>query len=651
MEQNQNNNQRKQKLEDVGEEIFAKRDASSAATPPDKSKTEKQVGGKKDPEKAISKANRDKVAPEDQKRSPKSKKAAEDKRKDSKKIKSPGIFDFEDPAPKKTLSLKDSSSSKNNSHTNSIKRIFKGQWTSDKNPYKEYRHFEIARKAALTVFSLLSLVVLLLCVYLGYSYSGDSIRVVSQLGESYKSDYRNYIIVYSESDPFGAAAAEELKTLFANKTGSTLKVVSDSEKVSRHEIRIGHTNRSGDDYLTSVSALGSNGYAIIIANGDNINITAFSAEGASAASKYFVNSYVGEYRRGKLIFSNKMNFSYVSKTGTEPGTTLRDSKITLNFSKYGRFKILILSDADTNPATLEAISAIAEKEKPGLVIFAGDVSSGLTTRAELEAHLKTLTATLEEKKIPWTVCFGEQDIDGGLTASAQMEVYSSFKYCVAKSDFVSGGAVSAFIPIFAYRKGLDDSTGADAPIFGVWTMGQTPMLSMTGNGAATDSVLSEHRETGTDYGYVSPSHVAWFSESDALLDREAGGVMPSIMVTHTPLPEMKIIAENPGKTELMGNVGELVSSSPINSGLFSAVMNAGGVSGIYFGHDHLNSFYGKYCGVEMGYCASIGYDGYGLGGNFEINNSLRGGRIIELTQSDDGNINTLTRMVYASDYN
>ena len=524
-----------------------------------------------------------------------------------------------------------------------LKVVFDGR--NNGRPHKEHNHFELARRIAVIGFTVVALAALIICTVVGYSYSGDSIRLMSQMTESERSSAKNYQIVYSEADPWGLTAATVLRDLFLEKTGASLRIVTDAESVGRHEIRVGHTNRAGDDYLTSISALGVDGYAIIISQGDNVNVMAFSEVGANAAVKYFVNSYVGAYRAGQMTFANKMNFSFVSRSGEEPGTALRESKITLNFTETGKFRVLVLSDADINPNTISAINAIAETEKPHLVIFAGDVSSGMTTKADLEAYLKTLTAPLEERQIPWAVVFGEQDTDGGLSAEVQMEVYSSFENCVAKSDFVSDGTVSYFLPVYAAGEGDTSS----APVFGVWAMGQTTMLSLSGGGAANDAVLAEQRENGTDYGYVTSSQIAWFTENQRVLDREAGGAMPTIMVCHTPVPEFAVVAENPEQTRLLGNVGESVAASPLNSGLFTALLDAENVLGLYCGHDHLNSFAGKYCGIELGYSASIGYDGYGFGGTFDINNSLRGGRMIELTIKN-GTISSTSRMVYAADY-
>lgn len=515
----------------------------------------------------------------------------------------------------------------------------------EKYKYSYIRAPKIAKKTLLIGFSALSLVTLVICTIIGYSYSGNSIRMQSQLSESGRSSSRAYRIVYSEADPWGFSAATALKELFFEKTGASLKIVSDAEKVGRHEIRIGYTNRAGDSYLSSASALGEDGYAILILSGDNVSITAFSEAGATAAVKYFVSSYVGSYRAGNLVFANKMSVSVVSRGGDEPASALGVTKVPLNFSEDGKFRVLVLSDADINTSTIEAIGAISDAEKPDLVIFAGDVSSGISAKAELEKYVQTLTAPLETRKIPWAVIFGEQDTDGGLSASAQMEVYTSFSYCVAKSDFSSDGTVSYFLPVYEWN----ESSEGGNPVFGIWGMGQTPMLSLTLSGASDDTLLSTNRENGTDYGYVPTSHIAFFEKTRSTLDRAGGGSLPSVMICHTPVPEFSVVAQNAEATRMTGSIGEPVSSSPLNSGLFTAAVDAGNVLGIYSGHDHLNSFSGVYCGVELGYSASIGYDGYGFGGTFELNNRLRGGRLIELTL-DDGKVTSVSKMVYAADY-
>ncbi len=68
-----------------------------------------------------------------------------------------------------------------------------------------------------------------------------------------------------------------------------------------------------------------------------------------------------------------------------------------------------------------------------------------------------------------------------------------------------------------------------------------------------------------------------------------------------------------------------------NSGEFAAMTEKGDVKGIYFGHDHINSFNGKVDGIDLGYTQGAGFHVYGPGLD-------RGVRIINLYKN--GNLDT-----------
>lgn len=63
----------------------------------------------------------------------------------------------------------------------------------------------------------------------------------------------------------------------------------------------------------------------------------------------------------------------------------------------------------------------------------------------------------------------------------------------------------------------------------------------------------------------------------------------------------------------------------INSGEFDAFKEKGEVLGVYFGHDHNNSFNGKVDGIDLGYTQGAGFHVYGPGKD-------RGVRVIELNK-------------------
>ncbi len=502
------------------------------------------------------------------------------------------------------------------------------------------------RRVAIVAFVLATLIALIFCTYGSYSFSGTSIRENSQMNLANRSDSKNYRIVYSPEDPFGAAAAQSLQSRLFAKTGATLGIFPDSEPPAKNEIRIGYTKRAPDSYITSLGSLGKNGYAIIFGANGGVDLIAFSNVGAEAAIMCFTDGYGLSYLAGNLNFASSSNLAYVSADGSEPSTSLYESKLTLGFGGDGKFKMMVFSDTDINTNTVSAIETMLDAEKPDLVILNGDVSSGFSTKGELEEYLKVLSAPMESRRIAWCHIYGEQDCDQGLSPSLQNEVYASFKYCVSKSDFESFGAVSYFLPVFADSSAEQGS----APVFGVWALGQTGLISNSPVApSGSDQLLVSISGEGKDYGYVPQSHVDWLSDSAAMMknDREKG--IPSVAVTHTPVEEFNIIAENPDKCAFDGVKSEAVSSSPIQSGLFAALLEAKSVLGLYCGHDHLNNYSGRYMGIEMGYVASIGYDGYGNGGTFENNNAGRGGRIIEATLMGE-NVSVSSRMAFASDY-
>lgn len=502
------------------------------------------------------------------------------------------------------------------------------------------------RRIALVIFTLVSILSLIFCTYGSYSISGLTIRENSQANLANRSDSKNYRIVYSTEDSFGADAARSLQSRLLAKTGATLAIYTDSEEPAKNEIRIGYTKRAPDSYVTSLGSLGRNGYAIIFGANGGVDLIAFSREGAEAAIICFTDGYGLSYLAGNLNFASSSNLAYVSMDGTEPDTSLYESKLTLSFGSDGKFKILVFSDTDINTYTVSAMEAMLDEENPDLVILNGDVSSGFSTKSELEEYLKVLCAPMENRRIAWCHIYGEQDGDAGLSAALQNEVYSSFKYCVSKADFESFGAYSYFLPVFADSSAESGS----APVFGVWALGQTGLISNSPVApGGTDSLLTSISGEGKDYGYVTQSHVDWLTDSAEMMkkDREKG--IPSIAVTHTPIDEFNIIAENPDKCSFSGVMGETVSSSPIQSGLFAALLETKSVLGLYCGHDHLNNYSGKYMGIELGYVASVGYDGYGNGGTFENNNAGRGGRVIEATLIGDA-VSISSRMAFASDY-
>ncbi len=68
---------------------------------------------------------------------------------------------------------------------------------------------------------------------------------------------------------------------------------------------------------------------------------------------------------------------------------------------------------------------------------------------------------------------------------------------------------------------------------------------------------------------------------------------------------------NKDKVNSEGFMKESPADPMENSGEFEAMTEKGDVKGIYFGHDHINSFNGKVNGVDLGYTQGAGFTARG----------------------------------------
>lgn len=85
-----------------------------------------------------------------------------------------------------------------------------------------------------------------------------------------------------------------------------------------------------------------------------------------------------------------------------------------------------------------------------------------------------------------------------------------------------------------------------------------------------------------------------------------------------------------------GNLLEPPSVPNENTGEFDAISECGDVKAVFVGHDHKNSFVGRYKNVDLGFTQSCGFNCYG-------NRTERGVRVIELDEDRPSRYRTYTR--------
>ncbi len=293
--------------------------------------------------------------------------------------------------------------------------------------------------------------------------------------------------------------------------------------------------------------------------------------------------------------------------------------------KNDTFKIMQIADTQegtrVSPDTIDLINAALEREEPDLVVYSGDQIWGKTSfkgsREKVARVLSELTKPVRERKIPFTVCFGNHDRQVGLSNEEQFAIYKTFDYFVGESEEGIDGVANHVIEI-------KDGSELKFLLY----------------------LIDSHSSLSIGYDHVHDNQIEWYRKTRDKYEQEYGHLIPSVVIQHIPLCEVfelltevkkntkgsvrgfrthanKFYVLNKGRVNSAGFMKESPADPQENSGEFDAFKEKGEVLGVYFGHDHNNSFNGKVDGIDLGYTQGAGFHVYGPGKD-------RGVRIIEL---------------------
>ncbi len=314
------------------------------------------------------------------------------------------------------------------------------------------------------------------------------------------------------------------------------------------------------------------------------------------------------------------------------------TKVPLKFNKDGKFKILMFSDThgknNYDKQSVAAIKTVVENVKPDLVLIGGDMCHKFKADTIEDVYqmiydyIKDITSVLEENNIPWAHVFGNHDSES-CTTKEQQAIYERFEHNIAKrgpEDFM--GVANYVLPIKAHD--------SDEVVYNVWGLD-----SLNGVGGEadyfkfnTDNVtLPKGFTDPVGYAFIPFEEIMWYWNSSVEMEKHFGKKIPGMMFFHTPVPEFWLAQENPIETNLEGFRGEACGNSPLNSGLFTTILQRGDVKTICCGHDHHNDYSATYCGIKLCMDGGLSYDGY-------CRNTVRGGRVFEIDEKDPWNINT-----------
>lgn len=304
----------------------------------------------------------------------------------------------------------------------------------------------------------------------------------------------------------------------------------------------------------------------------------------------------------------------------------------LNF-KNGKFKIMQIADTQEIPAvspdTIKLIGAALDAEKPDLVVFTGDQIKGYSSfylgekgKKNVESTLKTLIKPLEERRIPFTMTFGNHDGEAALKNSEQFEIYRQS-------------------PMFVYA---DAASEDDKGTF---------CLNIDGKFLIYLFDTHSKAESG-GYSGINANQLEWYRSVRDSYESP----LPSLAFQHIPTPEYFDVIKpvrrftkgavraygdhkneyytlDPHNSGLRDFMGESPAAPYENSGEIDAFLEKGEMLGLYVGHDHINSFVAKYKGIDLGYTQGAGFNVYGPGYN-------RGVRIFNIEECGKYETKTVT---------
>ena len=316
----------------------------------------------------------------------------------------------------------------------------------------------------------------------------------------------------------------------------------------------------------------------------------------------------------------------------------------LRFNKDGKFKIMQIADTleipKVSPDTIKLIESALDEEKPDLVIFTGDQIKGSSLKYKnhperVNKVIDTLVSPLVKRNISFMVTYGNHDEECGLTSKEQFEIYKRYK------TFLQGNI-------------RDDND--------VGTSDVQIKSSLNDKDAFNLYLFNSHGKSPQSTGYlpVYEEQLEWYEKRREELKNKNGDYVPSLAFQHIPVPEIfnviKFVEKKKHtavpiyggvhdgefvklKDETVnagGKMGEFPSPPDINSGEFDKLSKKGDVIGLYFGHDHVNSFVEKLRNVDLGYTQGCGFNSYGKGED-------KGVRVFVLDENNPREYKTYTR--------
>lgn len=297
------------------------------------------------------------------------------------------------------------------------------------------------------------------------------------------------------------------------------------------------------------------------------------------------------------------------------------AKQQLRFDKNGQFKILQVADMhyadgkitpceDVLPTQLASCSDLNTTafirrmilaEKPDLIVFTGDNIYGFDS-TNAATSMNAAFAPAVSSNIPWAAILGNHDQESTLSREGVMEHIVGMKNTLSQLNPPEVHTIDGFGNYNLEVSGVEGSSFQNKSVLNLYFLD-------SGDYSTVPSIPG--------YGWIKPSQQYWFQRTSAKLRRAymekpngQKGAAPGLVYFHIPLPEFSSFESS----NMTGVKQEGISSASVNSGFFTAMVEAGDVKGVFTGHDHVNDFCGEVNNIQLCYAGGFGYHAYGKAG-------------------------------------
>ncbi len=321
------------------------------------------------------------------------------------------------------------------------------------------------------------------------------------------------------------------------------------------------------------------------------------------------------------------------------------AKPELKFRNDGSFKILMMSDihagATLDARTVTLADKLIDTEKPDLVILNGDSIAGYDASLKsldlLKQGMSHVAAIAEKHHLPWVVTLGNHDTEH--VPSFKFERGDAIRFYAKYPNNLNklgpkevSGAGNDYLLI-------KDSQGKKA-VFNIWLL-DSGMYAPEVVRNFAKSIRDTGKNDGFwEYDWIHTDQVKWYYNTSLKLEKKYKEKIPSMMCFHIPLREFRSLA---AYTDTTGYKYEEDYTSSVNSAMFAAIQDRKDVKGVFCGHNHMNSYAGKWMGVMLGFDSSCTYQGYNMPDTDPRRFTSRGARVFVLSEQTPGKITTYMR--------